>query len=105
MLTTAAGTIRPSTVLVVGAGVAGLQAVATARRLGAQVDCFDVRPETREPIESLGGKFLELGVRAAGAGGSAHAAPDRERALGRTRGRDSDRQIGTIVVGVAYISK
>src|SRR5690606_29174005 len=52
MLTTAAGTIRPSKVLVVGAGVAGLQAIATARRLGAQVEGFDVRPETREQIES-----------------------------------------------------
>ena len=72
MLTTAAGTIRPSKVLVVGAGVAGLQAVATARRLGAQVECFDVRPETREQIESLGGRFLDLGVSAAStAGGGA----------------------------------
>ena len=53
MLTTAAGTIRPSKVLIVGAGVAGLQAIVTARRLGAQVEGFDVRPETREQIESL----------------------------------------------------
>ncbi|HJU38357.1 MAG TPA: NAD(P)(+) transhydrogenase (Re/Si-specific) subunit alpha, partial [Tahibacter sp.] len=71
MLTTAAGTIRPSKVLVVGAGVAGLQAIATARRLGAQVEGFDVRPETKEQIESLGAKFLDLGVSAAGAGGYA----------------------------------
>ena len=71
MLTTAAGTIRPSKVLIVGAGVAGLQAIATARRLGAQVEGFDVRPETREQIESLGGKFLDLGVSAAGEGGYA----------------------------------
>src|SRR5690606_34569148 len=54
MLTTAAGTVRPSRVLVIGAGVAGLQAIATAKRLGAQVEGFDVRPETREQIESLG---------------------------------------------------
>ncbi len=80
MLTTAAGTIRPSRVLVVGAGVAGLQAVATARRLGAQVEGFDVRPETREQIESLGGKFLDLGVSAAGEGGYARALTDEERA-------------------------
>ena len=66
MLTTAAGTIRPSKVLVVGAGVAGLQAIATARRLGAQVEGFDVRPEVKEQIESLGAKFLDLGVSAAG---------------------------------------
>lgn len=71
MLTTAAGTIRPSKVLVIGAGVAGLQAIATARRLGAQIEGYDVRPETREQIESLGAKFLDLGVSAAGSGGYA----------------------------------
>jgi NAD(P) transhydrogenase subunit alpha len=80
MLTTAAGTIRPSKVLIVGAGVAGLQAIATARRLGAQVEGFDVRPETREQIQSLGGKFLDLGVSAAGEGGYARALTDAERA-------------------------
>lgn len=80
MLTTAAGTIRPSKVLVVGAGVAGLQAIATARRLGAQVEGFDVRPETREQIESLGGRFLDLGVSAAGEGGYARPLTDAERA-------------------------
>lgn len=80
MLTTAAGTIRPSRVLVVGAGVAGLQAIATARRLGAQVEGFDVRPETREQIESLGGKFLDLGVSAVGEGGYARPLTDDERA-------------------------
>jgi NAD(P) transhydrogenase subunit alpha len=80
MLTTAAGTIRPAKVLVIGAGVAGLQAIATAKRLGAQVEGFDVRPETREQIESLGGKFLDLGVSAAGEGGYARALTDEERA-------------------------
>ena len=79
MLTTAAGTIRPSKVLVVGAGVAGLQAIATARRLGAQVEGFDVRPETREQIESLGAKFLDLGVSAAGTGGYARELTAEER--------------------------
>ncbi|PZQ19757.1 MAG: Re/Si-specific NAD(P)(+) transhydrogenase subunit alpha [Rhodanobacter denitrificans] len=81
MLTTAAGTIRPSKVLIVGAGVAGLQAIATARRLGAQVEGFDVRPETREQIESLGAKFVDLGVSAAGSGGYARelTAEERER--------------------------
>lgn len=79
MLTTAAGTIRPSKVLVVGAGVAGLQAIATARRLGAQVEGFDVRPETREQIESLGAKFLDLGVSAAGSGGYARELTAEER--------------------------
>ena len=80
MLTTAAGTIRPSRVLVVGAGVAGLQAIATARRLGAQVEGFDVRPETKEQIESLGAKFLDLGVSAAGSGGYARELTAEERA-------------------------
>ncbi|PWK87520.1 NAD(P) transhydrogenase subunit alpha [Fulvimonas soli] len=80
MLTTAAGTIRPSRVLVIGAGVAGLQAIATARRLGAQVEGYDVRPETREQVESLGAKFLDLGVSAAGSGGYARELSAEERA-------------------------
>ena len=63
MLTTAAGTVQPAKVLVIGAGVAGLQAIATARRLGAVVFGFDVRAAVREQIESLGAKFLDLGVK------------------------------------------
>jgi NAD(P) transhydrogenase subunit alpha len=62
MLMTAAGTVAPAKVLVIGAGVAGLQAIATARRLGAVVFGFDVRPVVKEQVESLGAKFLELGV-------------------------------------------
>jgi NAD(P) transhydrogenase subunit alpha len=62
LLMTAAGTIAPARILVLGAGVAGLQAVATARRLGAVVSAFDVRPAVREQVESLGASFLELGV-------------------------------------------
>ena len=62
MLTTAAGTIAPAKVLVLGAGVAGLQAIATARRLGAVVSGFDVRPAVREQVQSLGATFLDLGV-------------------------------------------
>jgi NAD(P) transhydrogenase subunit alpha len=62
MLVTAAGTVVPARVLVIGAGVAGLQAIATARRLGAVVSGFDVRPVVKEQVESLGAKFLELGV-------------------------------------------
>jgi NAD(P) transhydrogenase subunit alpha len=80
MLTTAAGTIRPSRVLVIGAGVAGLQAIATARRLGAQTEGYDVRPETREQVESLGAKFLDLGVSASGSGGYARELSAEERA-------------------------
>jgi len=60
MLMTPAGTIKPSTVLVIGAGVAGLQAIATAKRLGAKVEAFDVRPAAREQVESLGAKFLYM---------------------------------------------
>ncbi|HEY5802640.1 MAG TPA: NAD(P) transhydrogenase subunit alpha [Lysobacter sp.] len=96
MLTTAAGTIRPSKVLIVGAGVAGLQAVATAKRLGAQVEGFDVRPETREQIESLGGKFLDLGVSAAGEGGYARALTDEERA-------EQQRRLGEHLKGIDVI--
>jgi proton-translocating NAD(P)+ transhydrogenase subunit alpha len=73
MLMTAAGTVRPATVLVLGAGVAGLQAIATARRLGAQVQGFDVRAAVKEQVESLGAKFLEfdLGGDLEGTGGYA----------------------------------
>ncbi|MEE2765844.1 MAG: Re/Si-specific NAD(P)(+) transhydrogenase subunit alpha [Candidatus Neomarinimicrobiota bacterium] len=60
LLMTAAGTIRPARVLVLGAGVAGLQAIATAKRLGARVETFDVRPEVKEQVESLGAKFIEV---------------------------------------------
>jgi NAD(P) transhydrogenase subunit alpha len=63
MLMTAAGTVPPAKVLVLGAGVAGLQAIATARRLGAVVTGFDVRPVVKEQVESLGASFLDLGVR------------------------------------------
>ncbi|MBI4930734.1 MAG: Re/Si-specific NAD(P)(+) transhydrogenase subunit alpha [Bacteroidetes bacterium] len=60
MMTTAAGTIRPSKVVIFGAGVAGLQAIATAKRLGAVVEVSDIRPETKEQVQSLGGKFIEV---------------------------------------------
>lgn len=79
MLTTAAGTIRPAKVLVIGAGVAGLQAIATARRLGAIVEGYDVRPETREQVESLGAKFVQIDVKAAGEGGYARELTDEEK--------------------------
>ena len=101
MLTTAAGTIRPSKVLIVGAGVAGLQAIATARRLGAQVEGFDVRPETREQIESLGGRFLDLGVSAAGSGGYARALTDEERAEQQRKLADHLKSIDVVVCTAA----
>jgi H+-translocating NAD(P) transhydrogenase subunit alpha len=81
MLMTAAGTIAPVRALVVGAGVAGLQAIATARRLGAVVSGFDVRPAVKEQVESLGASFLDLGVRAEEtAGGYAHELTPEQQA-------------------------
>jgi NAD(P) transhydrogenase subunit alpha len=81
MLITAAGTARPAKVLVLGTGVAGLQAIGTARRLGAVVSAYDVRPQTRTEVESLGGTFIELTSvgSAAGEGGYARALTDEER--------------------------
>src|SRR6202161_1541482 len=82
LLITAAGTARPAKVLVLGTGVAGLQAIGTARRLGAVVSAYDVRPETKTEVESLGGTFIELTSvgSAAGTGGYARALTDSERA-------------------------
>jgi NAD(P) transhydrogenase subunit alpha len=79
MLTTAAGTIRPASVLVIGAGVAGLQAIATAKRLGAMVEAYDVRSATRDQVKSLGAKFIETGVSAEGTGGYARELNDDEK--------------------------
>lgn len=79
MLTTAAGTIRPAKVLIIGAGVAGLQAIATAKRLGAMVEGYDVRGATREQVESLGARFVDTGVSADGAGGYARELTDEEK--------------------------
>src|SRR6202521_910767 len=80
MLTTAAGTIRPATVLVIGVGVAGLQAIATAKRLGAVVEAYDVRSATKDQVKSLGAKFIETGVSAEGAGGYARELTPEEKA-------------------------
>lgn len=85
MLTTAAGTIRPARVLVVGAGVAGLQAIATARRLGAVVEGFDIRPETKEQVQSLGAKFVdvELKEETVASGGYAKELSEKSKAYTR----------------------
>jgi NAD(P) transhydrogenase subunit alpha len=80
MLTTAAGTITPGRVLVIGCGVAGLQAIATARRLGAVVSAYDLRPVVKEQVQSLGGRFVELDVRAEDA--------QDERGYARAQGED-----------------
>jgi H+-translocating NAD(P) transhydrogenase subunit alpha len=103
MLTTAAGTIAPAKVLVLGAGVAGLQAIATARRLGAVVSGFDVRPVVKEQVESLGAKFLELDVEGAeGVGGYAVALSEdqhaREQELIARHAQESDAVITTALV-------
>jgi len=79
MMTTAVGSIRPAKTLVMGLGVAGLQALATARRLGAMTEGYDVRPETKEQAESLGAKFVDTGVDARGAGGYARELTQEEK--------------------------
>jgi H+-translocating NAD(P) transhydrogenase subunit alpha len=103
MLTTAAGTIPPAKVLVLGAGVAGLQAIATARRLGAVVSAFDVRPVVKEQVESLGATFLELDVEGAeGVGGYAVALAEdqheREQELIARHAEGSDAVITTALI-------
>jgi NAD(P) transhydrogenase subunit alpha len=103
MLTTAAGTIPPAKVLVLGAGVAGLQAIATARRLGAVVSAFDVRPVVKEQVESLGASFLELDVEGAeGVGGYAVALAEdqheREQQLIAHHAAGSDAVITTALI-------
>ena len=80
MLTTAAGTVKPATVLVLGVGVAGLQALATAKRLGGRTTGYDVRPEVADQVRSVGSQWLDLGIDAAGEGGYARELSDDERA-------------------------
>ena len=102
MMSTAAGTIAPARVLVLGAGVAGLQAIATARRLGAVVQSYDVRPAVKEQVESLGAKFVELGIHAEGGGGYAgeldEASSQRQRELLGEVVAASDAVISTALV-------
>ncbi len=105
MMTTAAGTVSPARVLVLGAGVAGLQAIATARRLGAVVSGYDIRPDTKEQVESLGAKFVVLDIQAQGAqdkGGYAKQMDDafyrRQRELLTAVLREQDLVITTAAV-------
>ena len=104
MLMTAAGTIAPAKVLVIGAGVAGLQAIATARRLGAVVSAFDVRPAVKEQVESLGAKFLEIELTESGEGEGGYAKElseethRREQELLRGAVAESDVVITTALV-------
>jgi NAD(P) transhydrogenase subunit alpha len=102
MLTTAAGTIRPAQVLIIGAGVAGLQAIATARRLGAVVKAYDVRSATREQIESLGAKFVETGVSADGEGGYARELTDAEKQQ-QQAALEKEISVSDIVISTAAI--
>ncbi|WP_052344671.1 Re/Si-specific NAD(P)(+) transhydrogenase subunit alpha [Thermocrispum municipale] len=80
MLTTAAGTVKPARALVLGAGVAGLQALATCKRLGAQPTGYDVRPEVADQVRSVGAQWLDLGIEAVGEGGYARELTEEERA-------------------------
>ena len=105
MMITAAGTITPARTLVVGAGVAGLQAIATSRRLGSVVRAYDIRPDVKEQVESLGATFLEVGLEDEGgedAGGYARAMDDefyrRQREAMTEAVRDSDVVITTAAV-------
>src|SRR3984957_4837111 len=80
MLTTAAGTVKPATVLVLGVGVAGLQALATAKRLGGRTTGYDVRPEVADQVRSVGAQWLDIGIDAAGEGGYARELTPAEQA-------------------------
>lgn len=97
MLTTAAGTIRPARVMVLGAGVAGLQAIATARRLGALVEAYDVRRAAREQVESLGAKFLRVELDAEGEGGYARELTDEEKEREQVLLRNSITQADVVI--------
>ncbi|WP_245818606.1 NAD(P) transhydrogenase subunit alpha [Haloechinothrix alba] len=92
MLTTAAGTVKPASVLVLGAGVAGLQALATAKRLGARASGYDVRPEVADQVRSVGARWLDLGIEAVGEGGYARELSEDERA-------EQQRRLGEAITG------
>ncbi len=95
MMTTAAGTLAPAKAFVIGAGVAGLQALATARRLGAITSAFDVRPVVKEQVQSLGAAFVEVAVAAEGTGGYAKGlgASEQERVLAAVAGHIKDQDL------------
>jgi H+-translocating NAD(P) transhydrogenase subunit alpha len=97
MLMTAAGTIPPAKVLVLGAGVAGLQALATAKRLGARTTGYDVRPEVAEQVSSLGAQWLDLGLEASGEGGYARELTDAERAAQQQRLTDAIKGFDVVI--------
>jgi H+-translocating NAD(P) transhydrogenase subunit alpha len=97
MLMTAAGTIPPAKVLVLGVGVAGLQALATAKRLGARTTGYDVRPEVAEQVQSLGAQWLDLGIEAAGEGGYARELSEDERAQQQQALTDAIKEFDVVI--------
>jgi NAD(P) transhydrogenase subunit alpha len=105
MITYAAGTLRPARVLVIGAGVAGLQAVATVHRLGAIVEAYDVRPETKEQVESLGAKFVDTGVAVVGTGGYARELTLDERMAQQEKLTKAVSQVDVLITTAAIPGK
>ena len=105
MITYAAGTLRPARVMVIGAGVAGLQAIATAHRLGAIVEAYDVRPETKEQIESLGARFVDTGVAAVGSGGYARELTQDERMFQQERLSKAISQVDVLITTASIPGK
>lgn len=105
MITSAAGTLRPARVLVIGIGVAGLQAIATAHRLGAIVEAYDVRPETREQAESVGARFIDTGVSATGAGGYARELTSEEKKLQNEKLAKAISQVDVLITTAALPGK
>jgi NAD(P) transhydrogenase subunit alpha len=105
MITYAAGTLRPARVLVIGAGVAGLQAIATAHRLGAIVEAYDVRAETKEQVESLGARFIDTGVAVVGTGGYARELTEDERLFQQERLTKAVSQVDILITTAAVPGK
>ena len=105
MITYAAGTLRPARVMVIGAGVAGLQAIATVHRLGAIVEAYDVRPETKEQIESLGARFVDTGVAAIGSGGYARELTEDEKMAQQEKLTRAIAQVDVLITTAAIPGK
>ncbi len=105
MITSAAGTLRPARVLVIGVGVAGLQAIATAHRLGAIVEAYDVRPETREQAVSVGARFIDTGVSASGVGGYARELTEEEKRLQNEKLAKAISQVDVLITTAALPGK
>jgi NAD(P) transhydrogenase subunit alpha len=105
MITFAAGTLRPARVLVIGAGVAGLQAIATAHRLGAVVEASDVRSETREQAESVGARFVDIGISAGAAGGYARELSAEEKRVQQEKLTKAVSQVDVLITTAAVPGK